>query len=133
MNKVHILLIDDDVLSLRSLEKALQLNGFQVDAYSNPLLAWDNFKRKSYNLVMSDIMMEPIDGFRMLRLFQNANPDIRIILFTGNLTNTVRAQAERIGADHFFNKPIPIEKIFTILKNMEKELVKDDTIEESTQ
>ena len=62
MSKVQIMLIDDDSLSLKSLKSALQLNGFMVDAFNNPLVAWDKFKKKSYDLVMTDIMMEPIDG-----------------------------------------------------------------------
>ncbi|MBT3180570.1 MAG: response regulator [Candidatus Marinimicrobia bacterium] len=121
------MLIDDDSLSLKSLKSALQLNGFMVDAFNNPLVAWDKFKKKSYDLVMTDIMMEPIDGYRMLRLFLTSKPKIHIILFTGNMTNSFRERAVRIGADHFFNKPVPIEKIFNILHTLQKDLDSHDS------
>jgi DNA-binding NtrC family response regulator len=115
MNEFRILLIDDDVLSLTSLAKALRLNGFEVDAFSDPEAAWQIFQENPYSIVLSDIMMKPLDGFEVLDLIKSTNPTTRVILFTGFFTDKRSNEAIAMGAEKVYSKPVPIEDIIAEL------------------
>ena len=63
--KNRVLLVDDDPDTTRISKTALERNGFEVQAFENPISALDNFKPGSYDLLLIDIKMR--DGwFRTL-------------------------------------------------------------------
>ncbi|MBC8479037.1 MAG: response regulator, partial [FCB group bacterium] len=109
------MIIDDDPLSLKSLKNAMQLNGYPVDAFTDPAEAWARFDAKAYDLVMTDIMMHPLDGIELLRLIRQKSSRTRVIVFTGHHLESVRNNALLTGADYYYTKPIPIEEIIGIV------------------
>lgn len=117
MKDFKVLLIDDDVLSLKSMAGAFRLHGLDVDVYSDPELAWHSFKKNFYPVVMTDIMMRPIDGFTVLKRIKNLHPCTRVILFSGFFTDEKKDEALSLGADKVYSKPVPIHEILTELKN----------------
>ena len=74
----RILLVDDegDVISL--FKMVLEVNGFQVNAYTDPSAALSNFKPNLYDLALLDIKMTPLNGFELYKemkkvVFHNDN------------------------------------------------------------
>ncbi len=59
----RILLIDDEEDITLSLRLALEHNGFKTDSYTDPVLAYKNFRNGLYDLAILDIKMPEIDGF----------------------------------------------------------------------
>jgi len=112
---MRIMIIDDDPLSLKSLKNALQLNGFSVDAYTDPTEAWARYDVEPYDLVMTDIMMHPMDGIELLRLIRQRSSRTCVIVFTGHHLESVQKNAMSTGADYYYTKPIPIEEIISIV------------------
>ena len=65
--KKRILIVDDEPDITFTFKKNLEENGFneQVDTYSEPLLALQNFRPGVYGLLIIDVAMPTIDGFRL--------------------------------------------------------------------
>ena len=67
--KKRILIVDDEPDITFTFKKILEENGFneQVDTYSEPLLALENFRPGVYGLLIIDVAMPTIDGFRLYK------------------------------------------------------------------
>lgn len=63
----RILIVDDEPDISLAFKKILETNGFigQVDTYNEPLLALQNFKAGIYGLLIIDVAMPVIDGFKL--------------------------------------------------------------------
>ena len=60
---------------------------------------------ESYDAIIMDLMMPEMDGFKALKLFKASQPDISIILLTGNVTEETCAEAVKLGALDVLEKP----------------------------
>ena len=67
MDKMNILVIDDESDVCFVLQNVLIECGYVVDSYEHPLVALDNFKPYLYNLVILDIRMPDLNGFALYR------------------------------------------------------------------
>ena len=63
--KNRILFVDDDPDITWLSKTALERNGFEVQAFESPILALENFKPGSYDLLLIDIKMREMDGFEL--------------------------------------------------------------------
>ncbi|MBC8377469.1 MAG: response regulator [FCB group bacterium] len=111
---MRILLVDDDAMSLRSLNSALKLHGFEVDAFENPLQAFECFREKEHALVLSDLMMPELSGIQLLEKVKALNPHSRFVLFTGFYTAEKYSQAKAAGAHLMLMKPLSIQMVLEL-------------------
>ena len=88
---LNILLIDHEKDSLRFVQKYLESKGAHVSAYSDPLLALQNFMKnynsndnRYYDLVISDIRMPEMNGIELASIIRKKNKEIPIILMTAS-------------------------------------------------
>jgi two-component system, OmpR family, response regulator ChvI len=82
-NKLKRILIVDDEPDITSVFKMiLEMNGFEVDAYNNPLLALSNFKQNSYGLVLLDIRMPDINGFDLYKKIRMIDDKVSVCFMT---------------------------------------------------
>jgi DNA-binding response OmpR family regulator len=65
----RIFVVDDEPDVNLALKVTLEENGFQVDAFDNPILALDNFRKGVYDLLILDIKMPPFS----IRIISSAN------------------------------------------------------------
>jgi DNA-binding NtrC family response regulator len=80
--RATIVLVDDDVHLLRSMERLLQ-DSFDVIACEFAGHALDEVQRGGVSVVLSDIAMPGMDGIDLLRAIRNRDPDLPVILITG--------------------------------------------------
>ncbi|HJT46935.1 MAG TPA: response regulator [Nitrososphaeraceae archaeon] len=64
-NPRKILIVDDEPDITSSFDMILQMNGFEVDTYNDPILSLSNFKPGMYGLALLDIMMSKMNGFEL--------------------------------------------------------------------
>ena len=87
---LNILLIDHEKDSLRFVQKYLESKGAHVSAYSDPLLALQDFMKNGngngydYDLVISDIKMPEMNGIELASIIRKKNKEIPIILMTAS-------------------------------------------------
>jgi CheY-like chemotaxis protein len=120
MSRATILLIDDDPLVLRSLEKALAQNGYQVLAADGYAAAMTAIQGKDFNLILSDIRMPDKNGVDTAKeiqgcLIASGKKDIPIIFITGYSGDEVELQAPLVGETLY--KPIDVERLLTVIRD----------------
>jgi len=116
MNRGRILVVDDDPLIIRSLSELLRLEKYEVETATSGLEALQNLKENPVDVVVSDINMPEIDGFKLLREVRSRYPDVLLILITGFGTIENAVEAMREGAYDYVTKPIVDDEIKVILR-----------------
>lgn len=64
---LRVLIVDDEPDIISVLKEGLKLKGFEVDGFTDPRKALEQFKPNSYDIVVSDIKMPHINGFQLCR------------------------------------------------------------------
>lgn len=117
MNPYRILVVDDEEDLCEILQFNLETEGYQVDvAYS----AEEALKKdlSVYNLLLLDVMMGEMSGFKMARVVRE-NPEtagIPIIFLTAKDSETDRLTGFNIGADDYIPKPFSIREVLARVK-----------------
>lgn len=79
---VKLLLVDDEPDVLSSMKKGLEIQGYTVDGYTDSELALANFRPDTYHLLILDINMPKIDGFKLFQQLEKKDPKARVCFVT---------------------------------------------------
>jgi len=117
MNPYRILVVDDEEDLCEILQFNLETEGYLVDvAYS----AEEALKKdiSVYNLLLLDVMMGEVSGFKMARILREnpKNTAIPIIFLTAKDSETDRLTGFNIGADDYISKPFSIREVLARVK-----------------
>jgi DNA-binding response OmpR family regulator len=110
----NILLIDDDPAVLDMVKMALTHHGMVVHAYPDAVQAVQLLQHPSapvFDLVISDINMDGLDGFDVVERVKSTHPRLPIVLMTGQASVDYAIRAMRLGASNLFTKPIAIRDL----------------------
>lgn len=83
MNKKTILLVDDEPSILESIGWALERNGFDVTTAADGVRAVKMLQAESFDLVITDLQMQGIDGLEVLRQTKELYPESGVFILTG--------------------------------------------------
>ncbi|GHO72265.1 hybrid sensor histidine kinase/response regulator [Ktedonobacter sp. SOSP1-85] len=108
MEKLRVLIVDDDVVDLQALPGtiALHLKNIHIDTSNSALGALQQVQGSQYDAIVSDIKMAGTDGITLAEKFRALCPDTPIILITGYGDHDLAIRALRAGAYDFIEKPI---------------------------
>ena len=117
MNEYKILVVDDEEDICEILQFNLQLEGFKVDVAHSAEEAM-TYKLKEYNLILLDVMMGKISGFRMMQLMRlnDQTAHIPIIFITARDTENDVVTGFNLGADDYIAKPFSIREVVLRVK-----------------
>jgi ATP-dependent Lon protease len=117
----QILVVDDEEIARTNLEYILSREGYQVKTAANGLQALERVKEQSFDLILTDLKMDKMDGIQLLESVKEVAPHVAVIMITGFATVDTAVQAMQKGAVHYLSKPIKIEELrATVKKNFEK-------------
>ena len=123
MEHHSILLVDDDVIITTAIGANLEEEGYEVTTANSGEEAIKLLHDGSFDLVITDLMMTPMDGIEVLKETKKIDPDIMVIVLTGfgDMTSAIRAL--QLNADDYMLKPCEMEEMFfrvsRCLKKME--------------
>jgi DNA-binding NtrC family response regulator len=115
MPKLSILVVDDESIVGKRLKPALEKSGYAVDVVETGADAMRLLDERAYDIVVTDIRMEDVDGMDVLRRAQSKSPKPLVIMITGYATVDVARDALTIGAFDFIAKPFRIEDLRAVL------------------
>lgn len=117
---MNIVLIEDDLMLLKSLRFFLLSNGYTVQAFDNGMDAinWINENVLKTDLVITDLNLPFAGGQQVIHEIRNSSrPDIGIIVLTSSAAESTELEVFDLGADDFVAKPFSPT---VLLKRMEK-------------
>ncbi|MEO0917024.1 MAG: sigma-54 dependent transcriptional regulator [Pseudomonadota bacterium] len=107
----RVLLVEDDTPVREALSQTLQLAGWEVTPAGSFVVAKDHISRMFEGVVVSDIRMPGKDGMDLLSFAQKTDPDLPVILLTGEGDIPMAVKALGKGAFDFLEKPCPTEQL----------------------
>ena len=121
MIKNKILLVDDDKFILQSIGSILEKNDYDVTRADNGQKAIELLEQQDFDLVLTDLIMDAVDGIEVLKKAKELNPDTMVIILTGFGDLDSAIDALRLKADDYLLKPCePTEISFKISSCLEK-------------
>lgn len=128
----RILIVDDEVEILNSLSAVLQDEGYITFSAKNGNEGLKILQEEIVNLVLLDLRLPDIDGIEVLRRIKELEPDIAVIMISGNATIETAVESTKLGATHFIEKPFyPPEKIDAMLLTIKQTLERQQLEQEN--
>lgn len=109
-----ILIVDDEPDITSTFDMILQMNGFEVTSYNDPLLALSNFKPDLYGLALIDIRMPKMNGFELYKKIKDIDNRIQacfITAFEDYREEFKESFPELDEAKYFIRKPKAMEDL----------------------
>ena len=124
----HILLVEDDANLRDALADTLKLNGYEVTQAADGQEALVKFQKYSIDLVLSDVQMQPMDGFQLLHSLKQKQESVPVVMMTAYGTIEKAVEAIRCGATDYLVKPFESEELLTLLAAILPEQKEDGLI-----
>lgn len=109
----RILIVDDDLGVIRSMEAVLRDEGFDVSTVTAGADALRAIERLSPALVLLDVWMPDLDGIEVLAGIRAAGGGPPVIVLSGHATVELAVKATRLGAVDFIEKPFSIDGLLS--------------------
>jgi len=104
-DKLQVMILDDEPIVGKRLKPVLTKSGFEVEVFENPTEALARLTEKEFDIVVTDLRMEGVDGIHVLEHVMERCRNTRVILITGYATVEVAREALVKGAFDFIAKP----------------------------
>ncbi|KAJ0985022.1 hypothetical protein J5N97_003378 [Dioscorea zingiberensis] len=123
---MRVMAVDDDLICLKLLEALLQQCGYEVTATQHPCLALNLLRQNSdaYDLVISDVQMPDMDGFKLLELII-LEMDIPVVMLSVSSEVKTVTKGIQNGACDYIVKPVRLEELKIIWKHVVKRSMMD--------
>lgn len=115
MSTYSILIVDDEILTLNNLKKALEKEGYEVHVADSGERALEIFERYKPNLVLLDLMLPGISGIEVLKQVKEAERDSIVIMMTAYEILEKAVEAMKLGAYDYLLKPFKIGDLKNII------------------
>lgn len=117
MEEQQTILVVDDDKSIRSvLSRFLEGRGYQVFTAETAEKAFILLQQQTFHLIITDLQMPGMDGFDLLRMVKQLNPDIPVVMLTAHSQPDVILRALRSGASDFILKPYQPDELTIIIQ-----------------
>lgn len=103
--KLQVMILDDEPIVGKRLKPTLTKSGFEVEVFLDPTQALARLNQKEFDVVVTDLRMEGVDGIHILEYVMDKCEHTRVILITGYATVEVAREALVKGAFDFIAKP----------------------------
>lgn len=112
-NKKRILVVDDESELVEMIKFRLEAGGYNVITAYNGQDALDKARSEKPDLIILDLMLPRIDGYKVCRMlkFDEKYRHIPIILFTARAQETDRDMGKEVGADAYIVKPFEPQEL----------------------
>lgn len=104
MQKIKVLIVEDESRIREMLREYLENVDFQVSEAENGILALEKFKEEQYNIILLDVMLPDIDGWSVCREIRRSS-DVPIIMLTARGEEYDKLFGFELGADDYITKP----------------------------
>jgi DNA-binding response OmpR family regulator len=111
MNKIRILLAEDDSNLGLLLRNYLTAKNYETELFINGSLALEAFPNSSFGLCILDIMMPEMDGLTLAKEIRRINKEIPIIFLTAKNQKEDIIDGFKSGADDYITKPFSMEEL----------------------
>jgi DNA-binding NtrC family response regulator len=111
MDKMRIMLVDDEEGFLFTTKKLLERKGINVTTAASGQEALEKLVGESVHVVILDVKMPGMDGVAVLKAIKSRYPMVQVVMLTGHGTVESALEGLRSGATDYLMKPIDIDEL----------------------
>lgn len=117
--KEVIFVVDDDPDILKLIEHVLEIEGFEVKAFTDPELALEEFKvaERRPQMVVTDYCMQPMNGLELISQCRQQQPDLKTVVISGMVDEREIAELPN-RTDRFIQKPFKVANLVQTLNTL---------------
>jgi two-component system, response regulator RegA len=112
---VNGLLVDDDALFLRTLQRALLKRGVQAVTAADVATALEAAKTAPLDFALVDLKIGKESGLRLIGPLKEIRRETRVVMMTGYASVATAVEAIKAGADDYLLKPVSVEAILRVI------------------
>jgi len=120
--QLEVLLLDDEPIVGKRLKPALAKIGCNVEVFEEPAAALKRIDEKEFDVVVTDIRMDEIDGIQVLEHVTEKSPRTKVIMITGYAMIALAREAMEKGAFDFIAKPFQPDDLRKVISKAAKAL-----------
>jgi len=109
------LIVDDETANLQALEATLGGQGYAVTGFSDPASALAAFRPDAFDLLLSDLVMPGMDGLALMHQLKARDPDLAVVIMTGEGSIASAVEAMRDGALDYVLKPLKLSTLLPVI------------------
>ena len=121
-DKLEVLLLDDEPIVGKRLKPALTKIGCHVETFEEPAAALKRLDEKSFDVVVTDIRMDDIDGIQVLEEVRKHSERTKVVMITGYAMMALAREAMEKGAFDFIAKPFQPDDLRRVIARAAVEL-----------
>jgi CheY-like chemotaxis protein len=110
-----IMVVEDNDFVRMQIATFLKSDGFEVIEASDGQAA-EGLLNTNPDLVIADVMMEPVGGFAFVRILRDKGLDVPVILVTGDQNNDLLEQSNKLGVASVLIKPVKKERLISMVQ-----------------
>lgn len=132
MEEAHILVVDDDEIVARTIERSLRAGGFHVSVVHSGVEALQTARRSRPDLLVLDVLMPGMDGYEVCRQIRQ-DPlleDLPVLFLTAKGKEEDRIMGFRAGADDYLSKPFNLDELYLRVRAILRRVNRDDVPKE---
>ena len=102
----RLLIVEDEDTLCESLQRVFRREGYEVDRAESAETAFRLLGDRSYDLIITDIILPGISGIELLTKYKQRNPAQKVMVITAYASLTTAVEAIKAGACDFIMKPL---------------------------
>ena len=118
MRPFSVLVVDDEPVARANLKYVLNKEGYEVVLAENGLEALERLREREFDLLLTDLKMEKVDGMQLLEKAKKVAPRMETVIFTGYATVDSAVQALQHGAAHYLAKPLNLDELRQVVQKI---------------
>jgi len=134
MNKIKVLLVEDEETLAMIIQDTLSQEGFEVFVANDGLMGISMVTQIAPDVIVADIMMPKMDGFEMVRRIRRSNIKTPVLFLTARSTVSDVVEGFEIGGDDYLRKPFSMLELIVRIRSLAQRFGNTDkTISDSSQ
>ncbi len=121
-DRCRLMVIDDEPIVGKRLKQIFEKAGYKVEVFTNGLPALQELEKQAYDIIVTDLKMEGIDGMKILETAREKNREMKVIIITGFAMMETATEAFKKGVFDFIAKPFKVDELKQVILRAEKEL-----------
>lgn len=114
---IRLLIVDDEIRFLRTLEQRLEMRGFEVTAATTGAEAVEIARGTRFDLALLDLKMPGMAGEELLKLLKKEDPLVEVIILTGHGSIESAVDCTKAGSYGYLQKPCETHELLEVLKD----------------
>lgn len=114
--ETRILVVDDELVVIKSAERVLKSEGFQIEGALGGREAILKMEQGNYDLVFTDLKMPEVDGITLIRWIKKSRPNVGIVIITGYPSQETMKEAIELGIIDYVPKPFTPSVLLDVTK-----------------